>query len=148
MSETAERVLYVAEPTAMWRLRQPVVVDCSVLVALLFAEANIDDAAALLANKRLHAPTLLPFELSNVARSKLRSGAAAQAVHEALDEFAELSIELHAVSPRVLLDLATHYLLTAYDAAYLWLAGELQAPLATFDRRLAEAAQKHLGRSG
>ena len=26
--------------------------------------------------------------------------------------------------------------LSAYDAAYLWLAAELKAPLATFDRKL------------
>ena len=40
---------------------------------------------------------------------------------------------------------AARYELSAYDAAYLWLAAELRAPLATFDRRLAEATQAHLG---
>ena len=146
MNTSAGRVLYVAEPPAMWRLRRPVVVDCSVLVALLFAEPNAADAAGMLREKRLLAPTLLPFEISNVARSKLRSGAQAEAVQAALDEYTELSIELHPVLPQRLLALATDYSLSAYDAAYLWLAGDLQAPLATFDRRLAEAAQKHLGR--
>lgn len=34
--------------------------------------------------------------------------------------------------------------LTAYDAAYLSLAMALQAPLATFDRRLREAAATRL----
>ncbi len=37
------------------------------------------------------------------------------------------------------------YQLSAYDAAYLWLAAELKAPLATFDAKLAAAAQAHLG---
>ena len=35
--------------------------------------------------------------------------------------------------------------LSAYDAAYLWLAAELKAPLATFDAKLGKAAQRHLG---
>ena len=37
------------------------------------------------------------------------------------------------------------YGLSAYDAAYLWLAAQLKAPLATFNRKLGEAAQAHLG---
>ena len=40
--------------------------------------------------------------------------------------------------------LALRYKLTAYAAAYLWLAAELKAPLATFDEKLAVAAQAHL----
>jgi predicted nucleic acid-binding protein len=36
---------------------------------------------------------------------------------------------------------AARYELSASDAAYLWLAAELQAPLATFDQKLAAAAQ-------
>ena len=146
MNPSIGRALYLAEPPAMWRLRRPVVVDCSVLVALLFAEPNAADAATMLCERRLLAPTLLPFEISNVARSKLRSGAQTEAVQDALGEYTDLSIELHTVPPQRLLALATDYNLSAYDAAYLWLAGELQAPLATFDRRLAEAAQRHLGR--
>jgi len=145
MSDTATRVLYVAEPPALWRQRQPVVVDCSVLAAMLFAEPDGGDAAVLLIDRRLHAPALLPFEITNVARTKLRGGALPSAVNDVLDEFSEMRIELHPIPPRPLLALASDYTLTAYDAAYLWLAGELQASLATFDRRLAEAAQKHLG---
>jgi predicted nucleic acid-binding protein len=40
--------------------------------------------------------------------------------------------------------LAMRYRLSAYDAAYLWLAGSLQAPLATFDAKLAGAARDYL----
>ena len=34
--------------------------------------------------------------------------------------------------------------LSGYDADYIWLAAELKAPLATFDRKLATAAKAHL----
>lgn len=42
----------------------------------------------------------------------------------------------------IILTLAEHHGLTAYDAAYLALALEQQSPLATLDRRLAEAAAR------
>jgi predicted nucleic acid-binding protein len=57
---------------------------------------------------------------------------------------APLAIERHAVDPTAVLALAHRYKLTAYDAAYLWLAERLEAPLATFDNLLARAAQEHL----
>ena len=143
--QPAPRVLYVAEPPAMWHTRSPVVVDCSVLVACLFGEPQAEDAQALIIGKALHAPTLLPFELSNVARSKLRAGAPRAAVEDAMQEFADQRFQLHPAPPLALLALADSFDLSAYDAAYLWLAAELQAPLVTFDRRLAAAAQRHLG---
>ena len=43
--------------------------------------------------------------------------------------------------------LALKYDLSAYDAAYLWLAAELGALLATFDERLGGAARALLGSS-
>ncbi len=44
--------------------------------------------------------------------------------------------------------LAQRYQLSACDASYLWLAGALRCPLATFDETLAQAAQQHLGALG
>jgi predicted nucleic acid-binding protein len=144
MSSTpAPRVLYVAEPPAVWQLRPPVVADCSVLAALLFDEPSRDAAAALLGGKALHAPTLLPFELANVALKKLRAGATDVAA--ALADFADQRIELHPVPVEASFQLAQQHGLSAYGAAYLWLAAELNAPLATFDSQLGKAAQRHLG---
>lgn len=144
MSNGAHRVLYVAEPPAAWLQRPPVVVDCSVLVALLWGEANAADAAALLKGRSLHAPSLLRYELANVARSKLRSGTPVDVVRAGLEAFAEMKIVLHDAEPMPLFQLAERTGLTAYDAAYLWLAADLKAPLATFDRRLGEAAAQYL----
>jgi len=139
------RTLLVAEPRGMWLLRQPIVADCSVVAALVFAEDNDEQAGALLRERALHAPTLLPYELANVASKKLRAGASLQETETALADFDEQRIELHPVPAAGALDLARRYTLSAYDAAYLWLAAELKAPLATFDRKLGEAARRHLG---
>lgn len=148
MSTPAPRVLYVAEPPAAWLERPPVVVDCSVVAALLFDEPDGDEAATRLLDRVVHAPGLLPYEIANVARSKARAGADPAWIAEALAEFAELRIALHGADPAAMAALADRYDLTAYDAAYLHLAESLGAPLATFDRKLAQAAGRHLGSSG
>lgn len=49
--------------------------------------------------------------------------------------------------PRRQYALAMRFRLSAYDAAYLWLPGALQAPLATFDAKL-EAARGYLASAG
>jgi len=142
---SADRPLWVAEPSARWRARPPLVIDCSTLVAWLFEESEGQKAAQQMAGKTLHAPTVLPYEVANVARNKCRSGAASASVCRVLDDFQCQDITWHTVQPLAALELAERYGLTAYDAAYLWVAAELKAPLATFDRRLADAAKAHLG---
>jgi len=139
------RVLYVAEPAAAWLQRAPVVADCSVVAALVFAESACDQAAALLSHKAVHAPALLPFEMASVACKKQRAGIDAARVSGALRDFAEQRIALHEVPPDAVAELALRYDLSAYDCAYLWLAAELKAPLVTFDRKLGSVAKRHLG---
>ena len=63
---------------------------------------------------------------------------------DGLLQFAAMDIELHRVEPAMVLGLAVRYGLSTYDAAYLSLAAELRAPLATFDEKLATAATAHL----
>jgi predicted nucleic acid-binding protein len=93
----------------------------------------------------LHAPYLLDSELSNVGLKKLRrEELAVAAIGRALQAYTRLSIERHAVDAVEVFDLAQRYALTAYDAAYLWVAEHVGAPLATFDQRLAKAAREHL----
>ena len=141
----SEPALYVAEPPAAFTSRPPMVVDCSALSAIVFDEPARDEALARLIGRSLHAPNLLDHEIASVALKKHRTDGPAEALAQALRDYATFDIELHPVDPVAQYELAARYELTAYDAAYLWLAAELKAPLATFDRRLAEAAQAHLG---
>jgi predicted nucleic acid-binding protein len=83
--------------------------------------------------------------MASVALKKLRREHLPEAAAAgALDVFSALAIERHAIDCLAVLALAQRYKLTAYDAAYLWLAERLEAPLATFDAALARAAQQHL----
>jgi predicted nucleic acid-binding protein len=134
----------VAEPPAAYRLRPPMVVDCSALAAILFDEPARDAALARLAGHALHAPNLLDHEIVSVALKKGRQSWPADSLALALAGYAGYAIDLHPVDPGAQYELAARYQLSAHDAAYLWLAAELKAPLATFDGQLAAAAQAHL----
>ena len=143
MSRVSNRVLYVAEPPAQYLARPPVVVDCSALAGLLFHEEWEALAAEKIHGRTLHAPFLLQLEIASVALKKQRKGFT-DIVADALAQYADLDINLYRVEPQDALALALRYNLSAYDAAYLWLAAELKAPLATFDEKLGRAAQIHL----
>ncbi len=138
----AERVLplIVAEPRGRYAARAPLVVDCSVVAAVLFDEPNRDAAVQVLTGKDLFAPELLADELVSVAVKKSRHGMEAVA-QQALVDFMELELTRCRCDVHAQWRLAREHDLSAYDAAYLWLAAELGAPLATFDERLGSAAR-------
>ena len=136
--------LYVAEPPASYLIRPPLVVDCSVLSAAIFEEETRDQALSLMAGKTLHAPYLLDHEIISVALKKGRLGWPEAVITLGLSDYAQQDIELHSTAAEAQYELALRYKLSAYDAAYLWLAAELKAPLATFDEKLGRAAQTHL----
>jgi len=142
----AERAtaLIVAEPSARYAARSPLVIDCSVVAAVLFDEPSRDAAVQALAGKDLFAPELLADELVSVAVKKSRHGLEA-VVRQALVDFAELELTRCRCDVHARWRLALEYDLSAYDAAYLWLAAEVGAPLATFDERLGSAARALLG---
>ena len=137
-------VLFIAEPPAQYLVLPPLVVDCSVLSSAVFDEESRDGAWDLLKGKTLHAPYLLEHELVSVALKKSKLGWTAEAIASALTSQSQMDIELHRTDIEAQHTLAVKYKLSAYDAAYLWLAAELKAPLATFDEKLAKAASAHL----
>ena len=137
------RGLYLAEPPQHYLVRPSLVVDCSVLAGLLFQEHWLVQAQARIEGRSLKAPWLLDHEIANVAVKKHRAGFT-ELAKEGLIAYADMDVEWFETSPSDVYALATRYQLSAYDASYLWLAAELTCPLATFDEKLAAAAQAHL----
>jgi predicted nucleic acid-binding protein len=139
--------LYVAEPKSAYLKRPPLVTDASLIATALFGEKGRAEALALLRGRTLHAPHLLDYEIASVGLKKLRrEKISPEIVAAALQAYVRLPIERHAVNAETIAVIAERYGLTAYDAAYLHIAEQLTAPLATFDDRLAAAARAHLSR--
>lgn len=142
------RPLLVAEPAPAYRVQPPAVVDASLVCALLFDEPEAEQARQAAGGFALQVPTLLDWEVASVAATKVRRGAPAAAAADALADLGRLPLQRAEVDFSEVLALASRYGLSAYDAGYLALAAALRCPLLTFDRRLGEAAQRHLATLG
>lgn len=117
------------------------VVDASAVLTLVLDPGPRGEAVAeLLAPATLHAPDLLPYEVTNVLRRhRARGDLTATEASLARSGALRLPITLWphlSVAARVWELTDT---LTAYDAAYVALAERLEATLLTADQRLARA---------
>ena len=121
-------------------------VDASVAAKWFLQEDLTDQARALLrdtlmADEPIVAPPLLPYEVTNILRQRLRAAASIpleqSIVH--LEDFLSVPIELRnppGLHRRALILADTYGLPAAYGAHYLALAEHLDCPLWTDDRRL------------
>lgn len=125
------------------------VLDASVALAWSFEDESspyADSAIGALGVDSAVAPVIWPLEIGNallsaLRRRRLREVDAARflATLERLDVVVDSPSDLGMVG-RSLVPLAVTYGLSTYDASYLELALRRGAPLATENRRLAEAA--------
>lgn len=121
-------------------------VDASAVAAIIFGEPEAVEIAHYLDGESLVAPALIDFELANVALKKIRRYPE-QAAHISLAvAHAEgLRIERVPVPATAALSLARQTGLSAYDAAYLWVAMSRDAELVTLDHRLARVNERLRG---
>ncbi len=117
------------------------VVDASVIAAWCFREPHAHEALKIIRQTDLHAPLLLAYELTSIARKKALSypentGLIEEALHTALS----LPIRWSNVDYLAVMRLALQVKLTTYDACYLYLAQKSGIPLATFDENLEKAS--------
>ena len=118
------------------------VVDASALAAIAFAEPGADAVIDEIDGHRLHAPTLVVFELMNVAWKRSRKQPEASALFlEALEILEGLGLRFRGINQEEVVRLALTTGLTAYDASYLWLSRVLGMPLVTLDRTLGAHAK-------
>ncbi len=127
----------------------PFVVDASMAIGWVVADEHTSEAEALLRRVKDDSaivPDLFWHEMRNVLLKIERRGRSQQGAAEtALLALRQLPIIVQIIrSDAVILDLARTYRLTPYDASYLDLSIGLQLPLATADRKLAQAAH-HAG---
>lgn len=131
------------------------VVDASVAARWLSKDGSPGDIAysnrilerLTLPNERAHAPCHWSLEIANVATRGERMGYIKWSMVEyflQLIEDIDFQIDLEASTRALteLTDLARHFRLTPYDAAYLELAKRLECPLATLDKDLRRAAER------
>jgi len=119
------------------------VVDASALAALAFAEPAAETVIDQIDGCRLHAPTLVVFELMNVAWKRAKKQPAATKLFlEALEVLEDLGLRFRGIDQGEVVRLGLSTGLTAYDAAYLWLARQLGLPLVTLDKKLGAHAKK------
>lgn len=121
----------------------PVVVDASITVGMAAGEEPAISAALAAARGggMLLAPAHIWIETANaLVRGRRRSPLD---VVEVLEDMARLGIETAdrgLDGLRAAVGLADRHQLSVYDAAYLWLAIDVDGELATLDRQLARAA--------
>ncbi len=126
------------------------VIDASVVLAWLFAEARGNEADTVLrsaAEDGIVVPALFWLEVANALRTRVRRGAVRAADRDSalarVRALGALTAELTDPDTEGLdrtITLSDRYDLTVYDAAYLELALRLGAPLRTFDGPLGQAA--------
>jgi predicted nucleic acid-binding protein len=119
----------------------PVVVDASAIGAIAFGEPDGSTITAHLEGETLIAPALIDYELMNIAIKKARkrpetAGQLAVGLAAALT----LPVSRVGVPGLEVLALAAETGLSAYDAAYLWLARSGDIELVTLDRILRRLA--------
>ena len=110
----------------------------SAIAAVLFDEPEAAPVMASVSGSLL-APILLRYEMASICATKLRRRPGlAMLTLRRYRLFSDLDIEF--IEPRwdTLPVLATHWELSAYDAAYLQLALARKARLVTLDARLAQ----------
>jgi len=116
------------------------IVDASALGSLIFNEPDAGWVAQRLSHSRLIAPALLKFEIASICLKKLKRYPEQRAlINQAFRLWPAMAIQEVDINSVEMVALAEQTSLTAYDAAYLWLAQKLGAELVTLDTQLANA---------
>jgi predicted nucleic acid-binding protein len=119
------------------------VVDASVLIAVLTGEATRDRLIARTQGTELLAPGSVHWEVGNAFSALLkRRRLKLPEVQAALTAYAQIPIRFVDIELAAALELADRFGLYAYDAYLMACARRQRAPLLTLDARLGRAAKE------
>ncbi len=121
----------------------PLVVDASVIIAVIANEPIKSALIALTRGEELFAPRSLPWEIGN-AFSAMFKRKAIELPHAlaAVEEFSRISITYVDIELRRSIELSHSLDVYAYDAYLVACAGQLGCRLLTLDRGLVHAARR------
>lgn len=118
-------------------MKSHLVVDACAIAAMLFDEPARDTIRSRIRGAVLHAPRLIEFELANVCSKKARRDPINRDRYIlALGVLPAFDLQLQDVDIPVVAALAVGRNISAYDAAYYWLAKTRDLALVTLDARL------------
>jgi predicted nucleic acid-binding protein len=119
------------------------VVDTSVLIAVLTGEPTRDQLIARTQGAELLAPGSVHWEVGNAFSALLkRRRLKLNEVQTALTAYGQIPIRFVEIELAAALELADRFGLYAYDACLMACARRQRAPLLTLDARLGRAAQE------
>ena len=125
------------------KLAEKIVVDASVVLAVILNEPEKSGIIAATQEGILLAPGCLPWEVGNAFSAMLkRRRLGAEEALAGLDVFESIPIQESTVDLKSALKLSKRHDIYAYDAYYLELALKGGMPLLTLDGRMAEVAEK------
>lgn len=120
-----------------------VIIDASVLIAVISNEEEKEKLIQLTTGVELVAPLSVHWEIGNAFSSLLkRKRLTIKEVLTAIDIYLQIPVRFVEVELTESLELANEMGLYAYDAYLLRCAAKYRLPLITLDGRLAEAARK------
>lgn len=120
-----------------------IVVDTSVIIAVLTGERHKRDLLRLTEGADIIAPSSLHWEVGNAFSSMLKKKKIALGqVSSALRAYARIAIRFYEVDLKETLDLCAKTNLFAYDAYFIACALKLRAPVLSLDKDLLAAARE------
>jgi predicted nucleic acid-binding protein len=120
-----------------------VVLDASVLLAVLMEEPEKARLIALTQSAEAIAPNSLPFEIANALSGMVRRKWVSRSVAVQIWQiWRTMPVQLRAVDIKLVVELAGNLQIYAYDAFFLQCALETGAPLLTLDKRMKAEAKK------
>lgn len=119
-----------------------IVVDTSVILAVLFGEPDRDVILSLTKDCDLVSSETLPFEIANaLLRAFRRSKLSAEDAQTVLQSFGKMKVSLQAADHLSVVGLAHDHSIYAYDAFMIEVARSNNCHLFTLDKKMREVAR-------